>query len=354
MVNVGERILEACMPTVWTELLEKTGDDVEKLALSRCGLGESFPKYAEFWGKYVYEKDFGSYLTTVIYHYSILYHLVVAHEQIARVNEFPLLDVGSPYAHLATVLDLVERLFISARNMTHEPSVQQLNRVAFDEKNESYWNKEYERDLKRFQGGLGPPVAIRLHDAQSVFKKCVSTGFEEAVAELARIGEPIRRYRNTLVHDSPPLKVRLDGALYVPKLNHLAHYRSAAWNSKPSDVEVRENYVRADSTLLEHASKLERCLNSLWDGLLQLMPSVTIQGLEPELTRELVEGLNYLRYAQTGHASGVAFVDSPALPQMGDGKPKPPWLNPTRPNTKPDELYPRSEDVIPGNGDPIL
>ena len=120
----------------WVDLLSSKGDPVEQMGIAKYGLGKTFPNYAEFWGKY---RQYPNLETIFKYHYSVFYHLVVALHQNEHINEYPLLDIGSPFVHLATVIDLTYRVFITTLHETRRPLAEKLEGSIFDKRVNYYW-----------------------------------------------------------------------------------------------------------------------------------------------------------------------------------------------------------------------
>ena len=93
--------------------------------LKEYGLGELFPKYAEFWGGFVFLRrdptdtsklraDTPVEIEDIFNnHYYVFYQLTLTFRQIGRLSD-NVLDVGDPLYHLATTVDLIERTFVAA------------------------------------------------------------------------------------------------------------------------------------------------------------------------------------------------------------------------------------------------
>src|SRR4029079_13726056 len=95
----------------WVKLLQQIGDNVERKGINDCNLGDMFPRYAEFWGRFVLKNrspndasklrdGLDTQLEDIFNtHYSIFYQLTTALYQIKNIND-PLLDVATPLYHL--------------------------------------------------------------------------------------------------------------------------------------------------------------------------------------------------------------------------------------------------------------
>lgn len=324
------------MTVYWVELLSKNGDDVEKLGITEYGLGSTFPNYAEFWGKYIRSTDYPHFEVTFRYHYSIFYHLVTALDQISRVNDFPLLDIGSPFTHLATVIDLTHRLFVTVLLMKGDSSTKKLEKDEFDAVMQKYWSDEYDNDFIEFENGYGRPVWIQLHDTEKIFMEHIYRKRKKDLKDFQLVTQHIRQYRNKLVHDRSPLKLFESGKLLIPKPDKLNKYRDASWAFQPIRAEVVGDYILAETLLNDLADKLLASLNKLWVVLLDLMPKSAIQGDNEELLSRLAESSMFLLNAQ-GYASGVVVSDNKEstealeqqFPGILDRKESIPWLRPS-------------------------
>jgi hypothetical protein len=311
----------------WVLLLAERGDSVERTAVAQARLGEIFPKYAEFWGRFVYpnrdpedpmrlrsgfdekyERIFNS-------HYGVFYQITTALLQLKNLNN-PLLDIATPIYHLGAAADLVERTFLAAYEAADKLSIQPLTKVEYDEKCENYWSETYESAFREFTEKY-VPVSVNLHITGKLVGMYITN---EAFKKASR---KLRDYRNALIHGLPPLRLSRDGVTYIPNLKHLKHYRHALWSSKREDINI-EHYAPTEEVIAALASELIASVNDLWDVLIHLVGAM----LPPD-SRQIIEvivGDNFdhilplLSQAQMGQASGVVYV--PPSPQnSGTGVP---------------------------------
>jgi hypothetical protein len=111
---------------VSVEKLGKEGDFYERKGVNEYRLGEKFPRYAEFWAKYVFpyrdssnldhtklRSDFPVPIEDICNsHYSVFFHLTLAYLQLDYLGKIPIsqsvLDTGNPLYHLASAIDLCQ------------------------------------------------------------------------------------------------------------------------------------------------------------------------------------------------------------------------------------------------------
>ena len=141
--------------TFYTGLLSVAGDPIEIEGVTQCGLGEIFPRYAEFWAKYVFpnrEQNDKSKLRSGFpveienicnNHYYVFYQLATALRQLKALPH-PLLDIGDPLSHLATAIDLVERTFLASLQVKCKFSEEalwfELDKDSFLKEVEEFWS----------------------------------------------------------------------------------------------------------------------------------------------------------------------------------------------------------------------
>jgi len=196
----------------WSKLLREEGDPFEREA-TNYGLDHMFPRYAEFWGKYVYpqrrktdssklREEFPGELEDIFNnHYSVYYQLTVCLRQIEKFDP-ALLDIGDPLFHLATSIDMVERTLLAILKVqikTQERNlVNKLTKEEFDQITEGYWSTKYDEDFKGFEKNYRP-INIELQSIRKYLKsedKYPQNGF----STFEKIASNVRAYRNILAH----------------------------------------------------------------------------------------------------------------------------------------------------------
>ncbi|HLU11125.1 MAG TPA: hypothetical protein VK003_15745 [Oceanobacillus sp.] len=143
----------------WVQLLKERGDSVEQIGVNNAGLGEKFPKYAEFWGYFVFpnrdpedsmrlRKGFPEKYERIFnHHYGVFYQLTIALLQLDDLDN-PILDSANPVYHLGTAADLVEKTFLAALRATGKLEVPQLTEEAFVAQVNRYWHNSYQGAYK--------------------------------------------------------------------------------------------------------------------------------------------------------------------------------------------------------------
>lgn len=262
----------------YVSLLKNYGDIYEQRGVTDCKLGETFPNYAEIWGKYVFpnrDKSNPSKLRSGIplplenifnNHYGVFYHLTFSFFQIAQFPN-PLFDIGTPLYHLSTAIDLAEKTFFVTLLAKGDISITSLDKESYMMKIESFWEKQYLGSFKEFSE-KSIPVTLTLHSIRKII--------EQAVPEWKELTAKFRKaqaYRNALTHNLSPLKLMINGQIYIPKLEYLDKYKSARWSSEQQLVNVNE-YAPAKEIIYTLAFDVVQNLNKAWDALLKLMAQI--------------------------------------------------------------------------------
>lgn len=217
-------------------LLSQYGDPIEKKGINECGLGQSFPRYAEFWGKYVHpyrdsndpsklRPDYPEQLQDICNnHYYVFFHLTHAYLQLRYLKDTPLdqsiIDIGNPLYHLASSIDLTKKTFTCAFRVSGK-------RIAKKE-------------------------------------------------DFGCAAKPIREYRNTLIHGLSPLRKLIEGKIYLPKPDSLSKYKRGRWSSP---IDSTSDYEPAIEMICGLAERLVEACNNLWEILLAEMEQAKIKEL---------------------------------------------------------------------------
>ncbi|MBN2469622.1 MAG: hypothetical protein JXN59_02765 [Anaerolineae bacterium] len=265
----------------WLKILATEGDPIEKEGVA---LGIEFPRYAEFWRRYVYpnrdpqnpsklKKGFPSELEQLINsHYSVWYHLTVAFRQIEGLDN-DLVDPSDPFFHLASAIDLIERTFVIAANLENgTPIAKRMTKEAYDQKTQSFWNEHYSKGFEKFLSDA-KPVEIKLHSTGIQFSQCVSKSTSRR--NFNRIAKKIREYRNILTHNPPLVRVVQNESIYLPVPDYLRDYKAALWSSNPPNP---QHFKPVKDLISEMAVSLVESANELWSFLLTTAEKITDLG----------------------------------------------------------------------------
>lgn len=310
----------------WIALLEKYGDPFELKGLRLCNLGSTFPRYAELWAKYVLTNRDPldpSKLSPKISpqvedvfnnHYGVFYQLTFALNQLNNINN-PLIDVATPLLHLGTSVDLTKRTFIAALFALGNIEFKPLEKAEYDSQIENFWSKSYTKGVDDFLRSYRP-VQVTLHSIDKLFEQHIKH------KDFRNASEQVRQYRNLMIHSLPPLKVEIDGVLYLPKVQSLNSYKDARWSSNRYKLK-KEDYDSAESIIRQLAANLISSMNNLWQTLLKLMEQLLPEMNQSEIMRRISgvtsspESVRYINRPAT--ASGVNFegnVPATFLPNM--------------------------------------
>jgi hypothetical protein len=270
----------------YVTLLEKAGDPYEKEGVIKYRLGERFPRYAQFWHIYVYpnrDEDDPSKLRRGLprlleelfgIHYSVWYHITVAYRQIANLAEFPS-EVRDPLLHLASSIDMVERLLATAlverSRLNGDEPVKALCKVSYAVKTLKLWGKyleEFEQFRKQYK-----PVNLRLHNVGELLEQLVSEQHKRTLRSFQGIAGKVRHYRNTVAHRPVLLTLLQNGNILLPKEDKLHELAGACWSSLSREV-VSADFVEAGDLLIDLADNLVTKANDAWEILLDEMEQI--------------------------------------------------------------------------------
>lgn len=260
------------METKWTNLLLEKGDVFERNASKDFALHTRFPRYCEVWGRYVFpnrdreyplrfRSNFPPELEDLFnHHYGIWYHLTFAHRQIVRIHESEaIIDIGDPLFHLATTVDLTEKVLILAFILKQRISgIAPFSEATYVPPTKVYWSS--------FWSNIG------------IEETSCSKFFNDNFANFRKFGkiayERIRRYRNLMVHSLPPLMpVDEQERKVIPRVKVLKKYEGGRWTSIARET-ISQDFVRADVQLKQLADQLVEALDVLWENLLKILEDV--------------------------------------------------------------------------------
>src|SRR5258706_15996037 len=187
--------------TDWVKRLQEAGDKIEKKGINECNLGDIFPRYAEFWGKFILpnrsdtdpsklREGFDPQLEDIFNtHYSIFFQLTTTLCQIKDINN-PLLDIATPIYHLGAAVDLTERLFVNVLKERGLLIITKLDRDQFTEKALKYYDDSYESSLEEFSVNYRP-VQFTLYNVTNLFQENLTES-----GNFRDISGKVRQYRN--------------------------------------------------------------------------------------------------------------------------------------------------------------
>ncbi len=337
--------------TQWIKQLAILGDPIEREGFTFFNLGKLFPNYAKFWSIYVLpnrstndpsklKSGFPPQVEDILNaHYYIFYQLVISGRQIANLSN-PLVDVSTPFYHLATCVDIVERLFVLASNgqkktdtkdvgawramskknhiylnsFLHKLKVEKhnsdkrgtkLSQSDFDKKVENFWNGSYTNQFKKFKKSFRP-VSLNFHNLTDIFNQRVPKN--KSKKNFNRVANKIRRYRNLLTHSIAPLKIISENReVQLPIPKHLSVYKNARWSSESATINP-EHYLPISQTLNELWLSLVNSLNELWEmTLLVWMEDIKTNYLEEEMVSSEKIDWDILHSIGNIYASGISI-----------------------------------------------
>lgn len=266
----------------YVDMLLKDGDPTEKLGVKEYNLGEKFPRYAEFWGSYVVPnrdsdpskkhklRDGFPVKIEEIFntHYSIFYQLTFGYAQIEHLTSVQLndlVDVASPFYHLATTIDLIEKLFVTVFRLDNPHLIKPLDEESYNQRVKKFWNTSYQKFFNDFNLTFRS-VTFNLHDAKTLFDNTVPESAARTNFNKAR--DTIRQYRNKFIHGVSPLRLWNGKEICFPKLEHLSNYSGGHWSSKWDAIDS-EHYEPAVSLLGTLADELVKAADVLWKLLIE-------------------------------------------------------------------------------------
>ncbi|MCC6973768.1 MAG: hypothetical protein IT322_07150 [Anaerolineae bacterium] len=264
----------------WKSLLENYGDVVEKQGVSKCGLNDSFPNYAKFWGRHVLtnrdlqdpsklKKDVQPEFEDIFNnHYGVFYQLTTAIlQQEALIQKGYLqnqgIDISTPLYHLATAVDLAERTCFAILCAKGRIQLSPMDHEEFEARTAEFWSKKYSDNFGDFKKKY-KPVNLPLHGVSDVVSREVPNWGHLCGDTFNKV----RHYRNVFAHSLSPLKLTIDGHTYIPKESALHKYTQARWSSGSVD---RNEYAPATEVISKLTQALITKMNELWEVLLEWM-----------------------------------------------------------------------------------
>lgn len=262
------------------QMLKDHGDPIERNGANLHGICLYFPRYAEFWAKYVFpnrDQADGSKLrpgfppeieAVFNHHYLVFYHLTFAKAQIDVLDkpEFRhLVDVADPLYHLGSVRDLCDRMIISVINVEVGPS-----RVISDEVFEPLKSGKNLNNLNDVH------LNAVYRTFQTFHKLELHTEFRnlyKVPSEKCPGGLSLGLYRNLFTHGMPPPRPFEDERPYLPKVEKLERYKNGEYSSGRQKA-IREDFEPADELLGRFANELATKLNDLWVVVLEKMGNI--------------------------------------------------------------------------------
>jgi uncharacterized protein (DUF433 family) len=331
--------IQQALAYYYVELLGREGDPYEiEGCCSKYGLGNKFPRYAEFWAKYVYpnrrrgdssklRKSFPQELEDLFNaHYSVWFHLTIAYRQIARLENEPS-EFGDPLLHLVSSADIAEQALVRALvigcELDGRKLIQSLSEAEYMQRVCNYWKSKrgYRKDFERFASRY-KPVTHHLHSASDVLKESTPQEFKEVRAAFNEIVNLVRPYRNLVAHNPPPIQWLVDGKLFLPKpeIEHLMKkYSTARYSSGDRHI---EDFSPADKILSGLADQLVSGMNGYWAMLISTMEHIASSSeygkkLAPLQTPESGIGTEQHPAADTRVNEGPDSTPNPRIPTGG-------------------------------------
>jgi len=290
--------------TDWIALLALQGDPYERDAAS-LGLIHKFSRYAEFWGRFIFPnrdlsapaeaklKSGFSVEIEDIYnlHYSVLYHFSFAHAQVYAIksNRNLPVEVGDPLYHLATACDLIERLLLNQLLLTGRVKLVELTRSEFDGEVESYWDEQYQKQFNRYAKEAYRSVSIPLHSQERLISQEL-----QHYSDFKNVADEVRQYRNVFTHSISPLRLILDGKIYIPKRNFIGRYKR--WSAGRDQID-RSHFAEAVTVIEDLIEEIITKSNALWLNAIEMMDTIASM----EKYRSAMLANTPLPYPETRH-----------------------------------------------------
>lgn len=242
--------------------LRTHGDFYEQVGSRHYNIDGDFPLYEEFWIRYIVPKRdprSAAFLADVppeleylfMAHYSVWYHLTVAHRQIHKLAFFPEeQEYSEPLFHLSSAADAAHvtlALVYLIRNDFQK--VEGLVAKQFDKKM-NFWKPKSLEALNEY-ATRNDPFSIVLEVAEGVEEK-------------------VRKYRNVVTHT--PILSRVAGK--VPRADKLTKYRLWSAVLDAPDDELQKDFETAHVLFKELARDLVWVFNMVWYYLLEEMKQV--------------------------------------------------------------------------------
>lgn len=255
-------------------------------------VSESFPNCERFWRVFVIPltqriEGYPDQLATGIHfrqdvspelqdisaaHYSAFMNLVYAHAH-AYFQPKGLSWIADFYVHLASACDLAEAVLekwylLSLRCRGEETKVLQwLGRDEFFDLVGAWYDERYPGLYDHYLSkGKSPP--LRLPSRQNILEEYL--GHSETWKEYKRHSQPIREFRNVVVHDVRVGRIVVNGEVFIPKPKAIQRYKT--WREVFAVVNNQDqfgrDFVQPGLQTKDDLTRLETVLNQLWEEFL--------------------------------------------------------------------------------------
>lgn len=250
-------------------------------------INEHFPNYETFW-RYVVvpttkriEQPVGTdgrherragiaedlWLITYI-NYSVFLNLVGAFEHLAQ----PLmLSLGNFYTHLASACDLAEEFLLRVHLLICECRGEPVPELAPDSKDEflkkldAWYEREYARAYEIYHR-KGRDMLVRVGPREKLLCRYFERQ-DAAWKEYKRFSQPIREYRNKVVHDIQLATIRVGRINLMPRIEKIRNY------AQPKDLQsaltqpdvIKRDFVVREEQMFSDFRTFKERLNALWE-----------------------------------------------------------------------------------------
>jgi hypothetical protein len=259
-------------------------------------INEHFPNYEFFWrdlvvpmtrridlpigspSRHERREHIADDLRSVSYiNYSVFLNLVGAFEHLTQ----PLsLSLGSFYTHIASACELAEEFLLRVHRLISEclgertPELEPLSKEEFLKQLDGWYDREYAKAYEHYHK-KGKEMIVRVSPREKILCKYFERQ-NQAWQDYKRFRQPIREYRNKVVHDVQLGTVRVGRINLMPRTNKILEYTSmpAIQNALNNPEMLKRDFVVREEQMFSDFRVCKERLNALWEK-----PTLDLSGL---------------------------------------------------------------------------
>ena len=200
--------------------------------------------------------------------YSIFLNLVGAFEHLTQ----PLtLSLGSFYTHLASVCELAEEFLLKTHRLISDclgeriPELDPVSKEEFLKQVGGWYDKQYAKSYDHYHK-KGKEMMVHVSPQERIICRYIEKQ-NKAWKEYNRFRQPIREYRNKVVHDVQLGTVRVGKINLMPRIERVREYASMhAIQDALNNAEVlKKDFVVREEQMFSDFRTCKERLNALWE-----------------------------------------------------------------------------------------
>jgi hypothetical protein len=280
----GKHDIKSVRATVSALQLATDGDDYEKRYWA--ALRDHFPNYETFWrdlvtpmtrridlpvgakGRHERREHIAEDLWEISYiNYSIFLNLSGAHEHLTQPVP---LSLGNFYTHLASACELAEEFLLRVHRLVSEcrgtpiPELAPLPKQVFLDECATWYDTHYKKAYEHYHQ-KGKKMMVPVDPTESIIS--AYTKNNNGWKEFIRFRQPIREFRNRVVHNVQLGTIRDGGKNLMPRPDKILSYASitAVQNAFHDRERLAKDFVVREEQMQRDFIACNQRLNDLWN-----------------------------------------------------------------------------------------